>query len=437
MIGVLGILVALAVLVYMIFKGWHIGVVSVVASFIIVVTSGMDIWQSFSVNFATSFKNFAGTWFLMFTLGAVFGKVMEVSGASAAIANAVVRKLGRKNVILIVLVTTLILSYGGIGVFVIAFTMYPICMALFKEADLPKKIFPGLLLAIPATICMSVAPGVPATQNMIPTETFGTTIYAAPVIGTISSIFIFICDYLFYTWAAKKCMERHEGFVPGPDDDIIDLSSKEAVAKLPAASIALTPIIILIASIFILQRFIHPSNFAVVVGMILGILSGVILMFSRFSAKKAISDGVTNGFNALMVTSSIMGFGGVVQATPSFKTCVDWLLSLNMSPIIMAFVSINIICAITGSSSGGLQIFLSALGNYMLNTGINPQILHRLTCMASAGFDAMPHASGVVLANQVARTDMADTYKYTFISQCIIPAVAFWLGVLLYEMGFC
>ena len=73
----------------------------------------------------------------------------------------------------------------------------------------------------------------------------------------------------------------------------------------------------------------------------------------------------------------------------------------------------------------------------MLNTGINPQILHRLTCMASAGFDAMPHASGVVLANQVARTDMADTYKYTFISQCIIPAVAFWLGVLLYEMGFC
>lgn len=437
MIGVIGILIALAVLVYLIFKGWHMGVVSVVASLIIVLTSGMDIWTAFSDSFATAFKNFAGTWFLMFALGAIFGKVMEESGASVAIANAVVKALGKKRVILIVLLTTLILSYGGIGVFVIAFTMYPICMALFKEADLPKKIFPGLLLAIPATICMSVAPGVPATQNMIPTETFGTTIYAAPVIGIVCSVFIFILDYLFYTAVAKKCASRGERFIPGPNDNIIDLNDTEAIKNLPCTWKAFAPIVALIVSIFVLQNFVQPSNFAVVLGMMIGIVAAVVLFWDKLSAKDAISAGTVNGFNALMVTSAIMGFGGIVQATPSFQTCVDWLLGLHMSPILMSFVSINIICAITGSSSGGLNIFLNALGEYMINTGLNPQILHRLTCMASAGLDAMPHASGVVLANSVAKTEMIDTYKYTFVSQCLIPILAFIVAVVLYYMGFC
>lgn len=434
---ILGIIIALIVLVFLIFRGWHMGVVSVISSLIIVLTNRMDIWNSFSGDFAKSFQGFAGAWFLMFALGAIFGKIMETSGASVAIANAIVKALGRKRVILIVLVTTLVLSYGGIGVFVIAFTMYPICMALFKEADLPKKIFPGLLLAIPATISMSVAPGVPAVQNMIPTGTFGTTIYAAPVIGIICSIVIFIMDYLFYSWVAKKCFENGEHFIPGDNDNIIDLNDEELVKKLPNKIQAFIPIIVLIFSILILQRFIKPSNFAVVIGMIVAIVTALILFKDKIDIRSSLGAGTTNGLNALMVTSSIMGFGGVVAASPAFKSCVEWLLSLQMSPLMMAFVSINVICAITGSSSGGLNIFLNTLGDYMISTGINNQILHRLTCIASAGLDAMPHASGVVLANSIAKTEMIDTYKYTFVSQCLIPLASFILAVILYKIGLC
>ncbi|MBS6952174.1 MAG: GntP family permease [Enterocloster asparagiformis] len=436
-LGVLGIIAALIILICLIFRGWHMGVVAILSSVIVILTSQMDMWPAISESFATSFKNFAGTWFLMFALGAVFGKVMEESGASVSIANTIVHAMGKKQVILIVLVTTLILSYGGIGVFVIAFTMYPICMALFKEADLPKKIFPGLLLAIPATICMSVAPGVPAVQNMIPTETFGTTIYAAPVIGIICSIFIFILDYLFYTWAAKRCREKGEHFIPGPNDNIVDLNDANAMKNLPGKFEAFVPLIVLIASMFLFQKIVSPSNYAVVLGMVLAIAVALVMFRKKLKIREALASGTTNGLNALMVTSSIMGFGGVVSASPAFTSCVNWLLGLNMSPMLLAFFSINIICAITGSSSGGLNIFLNTLGEYMLSTGINTQILHRLTCIASAGLDAMPHASGVVLANDVAKTQMKDTYKYTFVSQCVIPMLAFWLAFALYHMGLC
>ena len=204
MLGVIGIILALVVLVYLTFKGWHMGVVAIASSLIIILTSRMDIWEAISGPFADSFANFAKSWFLIFSLGAIFGKVMDQGGASLSIANWMVKVLGKKHIVLIVLLTTLVLSYGGIGVFVIAFTMYPICMALFKEADIPKKIFPGLLLAVPATVTMVFLPGTPATQNLIPTEFFGTTLYAAPVIGIVTSIFVFALDYL-------HLLRRHPG----------------------------------------------------------------------------------------------------------------------------------------------------------------------------------------------------------------------------------
>jgi len=109
-LGVLGIIAALIILICLIFRGWHMGVVAILSSVIVILTSQMDMWPAISESFATSFKNFAGTWFLMFALGAVFGKVMEESGASVSIANTIVHAMGKKQVILIVLVTTLIIA---------------------------------------------------------------------------------------------------------------------------------------------------------------------------------------------------------------------------------------------------------------------------------------------------------------------------------------
>lgn len=438
MLGVVGIIVALLVLVYLTFKGWHMGVVAIVSSLIIILTSGMDIWSSITDSFAPSFTSFAGSWFLVFSLAAVFGKVMDLGGASMSIARNTVKVLGKKQIVLIVLVVSLILSYAGIGVFVIAFTMYPICLALFKEADIPKKVFPGLMLAIPATVCMVFLPGTPSTQNLIPAEFFGTSIYAAPVIGIISSIVVFVLDYLFYNWVVKKCAERGEHFVPGENDTIPDLNDESVLASLPSAGAAFAPIVVLIIAIFVFQKgFGFAANYSVCLATTIAIILGIILYRGKFNVKEVCTSGITNGLNALMVTSCIMGFGGVVTASPTYTACTEWLLSLDMSPIMLMFLSINVICMITGSSTGGLNIFLNSMGEYLLTTGINTQILHRLSAIASAGLDAMPHASGVVLANSIAKTDMIDTYKYTFVSQCLIPIVGFGVAVVLYMIGMC
>ena len=327
MLGVIGIVVALVVLVALTFKGWHMGVVAIASSLIIILTSQMDIWTTITENFAPSFTSFAGNWFLVFSLAAIFGKVMDLGGASMSIARHTVKLLGKKQIVLIVLVVSLILSYAGIGVFVIAFTMYPICLALFKEADIPKKVFPGLMLAVPATVCMVFLPGTPSTQNLIPAEFFGTSIYAAPVIGIISSIVVFILDYLFYSWVVKRCAARGEHFVPGENDTIPDLNDESVLAGLPSAGAAFAPIVVLIIAIFVFQKgFGYAANYSVCLATTIAIILGIILYRGKFNVKEVCTAGITNGLNALMVTSCIMGFGGVVTASPTYTSCVNWLM---------------------------------------------------------------------------------------------------------------
>lgn len=132
-----------------------------------------------------------------------------------------------------------------------------------------------------------------------------------------------------------------------------------------------------------------------------------------------------------------MGFGGVVTASPTFTSITEWVLGLQMSPILLACVGINVICAITGSASGGITIFWNTLADYMISTGINSQILHRITCIACSGLDAMPYSSGIVLANEVGKCELKDSYKYMFVSNALIPLIGLVIAIILYQLGLC
>lgn len=437
MLGVLGILLGIATLIILTWKGWHMGLVTVAAGLVVVFFNRMDIWTAISESYATSFKDFAGNWFLLFALGAVFGKIMDDSGAAASIANFIVSKIGKQRIVLIVLITTGILSYGGISVFVIMFTMYPICMALFQEADIPRKLFPAMAICMAGSACMTFLPGSPSVPNLVPTEFLGTTIYAAPIIGISGGILMFILDYIFFNRQIKKCAKKGEHFIPAADDANIDFSSEEQVSKLPCVWKSFVPIIVLIVAAFILMKVVSQPNFAVVTAMAIASITGVILLYDKFTVKEAVRAGFGNGFNSLVVTSSIMGFGGIVTASPTFTNMTNWLFGLEMNPMLFACLGINVICAVTGSASGGITIFWNTMSEYMLSTGINPQILHRITTIACCGMDSMPYSSGIVLANEVGKTDLKDSYYYMFMVNVVFTLIGLAFALLLYKMGLC
>lgn len=435
MIGILGLILAVIVVIALIWKNWHMAIVSLVGALVVILFNGMNPATTLTDNFMTGMSGFAGNWFLLFMLGSIFGKVMGDSGASVGIANSMLKLLGDRYVVLVVMITGLVLSYGGIGTFIIAFSLYPIAVALFQKADIPKKLIVATIMVCPVTVCMAMLPGSPSTQNLLPTTFFNTTAYAGAAIGIICSIIMFAAAYLYLNWQIKKANANGEHFQASEGEVIIDLSAAEN-GQTPATWKCYLPIVVLLIAMFALQKFTAlPSTYAVAVAMALAIVLGAVLYRDKLNIKAAFSDGAAGGLGALIATSSIMGFGSVVSASPAYQLVIDALLNLNFGPLVTALVSINVIAAITGSSAGGLNIFLSSMSEYMLATGLNTSLLHRVVCIASSGFDAMPHASGMVVCNQIAKTSQKDTYKHVFITCAIMPFCCAILACILGTIG--
>ena len=225
-INTIGLLLTFILLIFLIFKGWNIWIISIISTLFLALTNSLNIEEVIFETYSSFFKNFVGNWFLLFILSSIFGKIMEKSGASVIIAKSLASKIEEKRAILIILIITFILSYGGINIFVIVFSVYPICLFLFSKLNIPKEVCPGLILAIPASITMVVFPGTPSIQNTIPTKYFGTTIYSAPLIGILTSIFIFLCDYYFYSYVIKKLKKTDKKFILDEGEKLENIEKK-------------------------------------------------------------------------------------------------------------------------------------------------------------------------------------------------------------------
>ena len=142
--------------------------------------SGRPFLPSYTETFMAAAAGYIRSFFPLFLLGAVFGKLMETSGAAGAIAGVIARTLGPRHAILAVVLACAVLTYGGISLFVVAFAVYPFAAVLFREADIPKRLIPGAIALGAFTLTMDALPGSPQIQNLIPTRYFGTDAYAAP-----------------------------------------------------------------------------------------------------------------------------------------------------------------------------------------------------------------------------------------------------------------
>ena len=432
-INTIGLLLTFILLIFLIFKGWNIWIISIISTLFLALTNSLNIEEVIFETYSSFFKNFVGNWFLLFILSSIFGKIMEKSGASVIIAKSLASKIEEKRAILIILIITFILSYGGINIFVIVFSVYPICLFLFSKLNIPKEVCPGLILAIPASITMVVFPGTPSIQNTIPTKYFGTTIYSAPLIGILTSIFIFLCDYYFYSYVIKKLKKTDKKFILDEGEKLENIERKNTKLEI---ILAYTPLLTLLVINYCLINIfaMKSSNFALCIGISISIILSIVIFRKNLNIKKDLEIGIKNGIEALFTTASIISFGGVVSKTTAFKNIIDWTIKIKASPLTSMFIVINIICMVTASSVGGLTIYLENFSLELLKTGIPVEILHRMSAIASSGLDAMPFASGIIVVNTIAKTKLKDTYKYIFVSQCIIPMSSYGVACFLYAL---
>jgi H+/gluconate symporter-like permease len=84
--------------------------------------------------------------------------------------------------------------------------------ALFRAADIPRRLMPAAIMLGASTFTMSALPGTPSIQNAIPMPFFGTTPFAAPGLGVIASAIMLGFGLWWLARAQARARARGEGF---------------------------------------------------------------------------------------------------------------------------------------------------------------------------------------------------------------------------------
>lgn len=412
----IGIVLGLAVLVFLAYKGYNIIWVAPVAALVVALTGGLNLYTAYTEVYMQGLVDFVFKWFPTFLFGAMFGKMMEVTGAAKAVASKLAGLIGSQRAILAVVIACAVLTYGGVSLFVVVFAIYPLALELFHQANIPKKLIPGAIALGAFTFTMTALPGSPQLNNLIATQYLNTTTMAAPILGFTAAIIIFVLGYLWLTYREKKLRANGEVFKAEEGE------LKEDTKTESNWLFGILPLISVIITLNVLK---WPAVLAIGTGILLTAILHI-NQFKKFAG--ALNKGGEGAVMAILNTAAAVGFGSVVKMVPGFAVMTAALLGMGGSPLLSEAVAITLLAGATGSSSGGMTIALEALATKYLEVAqqmnINPEAFHRIATVASGGLDTLPHCGAVITLLAVCKLTHKDSYLDIGVVCCVIPLIA-------------
>ncbi len=446
MIGLFGLIVSLASLMYFAYKGINVLILAPACALIaalfqpeIILSSNQGLLLTqYTQVFMGALSKYILQYFPIFLLGAIFGKLMNDSKAAEVIGLSISKKLGSQHAILATVLACALLTYGGVSLFVVAFSVLPIATTLFKKAGIHRKYIPGSIALGSFTFTMTALPGTPAIQNAIPMPFFGTTSFAAPFLGCIAGMIMFSLGMLWMKYNSKKTIVASD-----------DSGQENEEFSRPSFLMSLTPLLIVIIGNFIFSELLIPhwnSDFlkkdfgtslpalkglwAIISSLSLAI-AFILLFFKKYnkSILGSINEGTLGSLLPMFNTASEVGYGAVIAGLASFGALKEMILNISPSnPLVSEAVAINLLAGITGSASGGMSIGLQILGEKYLELAqqfnISPELLHRVATLSSGGFDTLPHNGAVITLLTICGLTHKDSYKDIFVVAVAIPVIA-------------
>src|SRR6478672_4606418 len=235
------VLAALVFLMFVAYRGYSVIMFAPVAALLaVLLTDPSQVLPMFSGVFLDKMVGFIKLYFPVFMLGAIFGKVIELSGFSKSIVSSVIKFVGQKRAMLSIVLVCAILTYGGVSLFVVVFAVYPFAAEMFRQSDIPKRLIPGTIALGAFTFTMDALPGTPQIQNIIPTTFFKTTTYAAPWLGIIGAVFILIAGLAYLEWRRRQAAARGEGY----GTDLVNEPEPFEEQKLANPWLAILPLVV-------------------------------------------------------------------------------------------------------------------------------------------------------------------------------------------------
>src|SRR5262249_33105263 len=159
--GLAGILVGLALLIWLAFRGWSVLLLAPAAALLAAAFAGEPLLAHWTQTFMGAPAGVLAEFFPVFLPRALFGKRQGGSGSVAAIAEFMTQRLGQHRAVLAVVLAGAMVTYGGVSLFVALFVLAPMAQALFRTAAIPRRLMPAAIALGTSTFTMSALPGTP------------------------------------------------------------------------------------------------------------------------------------------------------------------------------------------------------------------------------------------------------------------------------------
>jgi H+/gluconate symporter-like permease len=417
------VLLALALLMLVAYRGFSVILFAPLCALLaVLLTDPSLVLPVFSGLFMEKMVGFVRSYLPVFLLGAVFGKVIELSGFARSIVTTVIGLVGRTRSMLSIVLVCALLTYGGVSLFVVVFAVYPFAAEMFRQAGIPKRLIPATIALGAFTFTMDALPGTPQIQNIIPTTFFKTSTFAAPWLGVIGAVFILVTGLAYLEWRRRKAAAAGEGY----GTKLVNEPEPFADEKLPNPWIAIAPLFIVgltnklftlliprfygatysaelpgLAKPLVTQVSSVAAIWAVEGALLVGILTVVLFAFKPL--KERFAEGtkaaVAGALLASINTASEYGFGGVIAALPGFLVIAHGMQAIP-GVLVNEAITVTALAGITGSASGGMSIALATMADSFISAanaaGIPLEVLHRVAAMASGGMDTLPHNGAVI-----------------------------------------
>lgn len=471
------ILLALGMLMFVAYRGFSVILFApICALFAVLLTDPSHVLPFFSNVFMEKMVGFIKSYFPVFLLGAIFGKVVEMSGLAESIAKTIVKIVGAKRAIFAIVLLGAILTYSGVSLFVAVFAIYPFAAHLFREASIPKRLIPGTIALGSFAFTMDALPGTPQIQNVIPTTFFKTDIYAAPILGIIGTIFVLVLGLWYLESRRKKAARAGEGYFGVNNEELAaandaaanmkaeagpDLSSQTSLSRQILAFVPLVLVGVMnkVFTIFIPKWYPNGFDFsaigldafgkvdvsavvaiwAVEMALVVGIVATILYDWNRVKVnfKSGLNTSIGGALLATMNTGAEYGFGGIIAALPGFTAISNGISHTFTNPLVNGAVTTTSLAGITGSASGGMGIALSAMADKynaaIAQFNIPPEVMHRVISMASGGMDTLPHNGAVITLLAVTGLTHKQSYRDIF-AITIIKTLAVFFVIALYTL---
>ena len=445
-ISLVGIFVALALIMWLAYKGMNLLIVGPLCSLLALLFAfgSVDVTKGMLTSYSAGFGNYAKNYFLMFALGAMFGRLTSDTGTGKTIALKLATVLSKINVktraarisitiMLIALITT-VLCLGGVSSFVVIFTMVGIMKPLFEAQDIPWHTSLCGITIGSQVFTSTMIPGSPAIQNLIPIKYLGTTASAAPMLALASAAVSAVFCIIYVIYVARKAEKEDEHFLPTGQviaQDFkgdIDIKEGESITW-GQFWLALTPSIVLLVAL-------NAFKLAPEVALFIGIVANIILYFGKIqNLGKSLGEGAVSGGRTLLGICAVVGFGNVIAIVPGSKFVVSMLDAIPGPPVVQLVIATNLIAGITGSASGGLAIALDTFAKRYLEMGMSAEVIHRVSAMACYGLDSLPHNGSVINMINTSGLTHANSYKHFLWCTVIIPVFVSVFSIVFVQMG--